>query len=93
MVFDGASCEIQIRVMGAREPNDHMYFPNPDQKVLLFYNNRYHIDVKNQTTVTDLNRINFVNLFYSFIFQQSLIKICQLFPNYTVNYQNPYFIA
>jgi len=37
-------------------------------------------------TVTDLNRINFVDLSYSFIFQQSLIKIYQLFPNYTVNY-------
>jgi len=47
---------------------------------------------KNHTAFTDLNRINFVDLFYSFIFQQSLIKICQSFPNYTVNYLNLYFM-
>jgi len=47
---------------------------------------------KNHSTVTYLNRINFVNLFYSFIFQQSLIKIYQLFPNCMANYQNPYFM-
>jgi len=41
---------------------------------------------------TDLNGINFINLFYPFIFQQLLFNICQLFPNYTVNYQNPYFM-
>jgi len=29
---------------------------------------------KNHTTVTDLKCINLVNLFYSFIFQQSLFK-------------------
>jgi len=42
---------------------------------------------ENHTTVTDVSGINFVDLFYSFIFQQSLIKICQFFPNYMVNYQ------
>jgi len=55
------------------------------------FTNRSRLDGKNHTTVTDLNHINFIDLFYSFIFYQWLIKICRLFPNYTVNYQNPYF--
>jgi len=29
---------------------------------------------------------------YSFTFQQSHNKICRLFPNYAVNYQDPYFV-
>jgi len=67
----------------------------PDQKSGSRYcdfTNRCRIDGVNHTTVTDLNRINFVYLFYSFSFQQALIKICWLFPNYSVNYQNPYFM-
>jgi len=48
------------------------------------------IDEKNHATATDFSRINFDNLFCSFIFHQSLIKICQLYPNHTVNYQNPF---
>jgi len=48
---------------------------------------------KSQNVVTDLNNINFVDVFYSLIFRRSLNKICRLFPNYTVNYQNPYFIS
>jgi len=56
------------------------------------FTNRRLIDGKNHTTVTDLNHINFDDLFYSFIFQQSLIKICGLFPNYSLNYQKPYFM-
>jgi len=54
------------------------------------FTNKCHIDGKNHSTVTDLNHINFVDLFYSFIFQQLLIKICLFFPNYTLNYQNPF---
>jgi len=42
------------------------------------FTNRCHIDGKNHKAVTDLNRKNFFNLLYSFIFQQSLIKICRL---------------
>jgi len=56
------------------------------------FTNRCRIDGKNHTTVTDLNLKNFVNLYFSFIFHQSLIKICRLFPNYSVIYENPYFM-
>jgi len=68
---------------------------SPDQKSgtpIYDYTKRCSIDGKNHTTVPDLNCINVVNLFYSFIFQQSLVLICQLFPNYTVNHQSPYFM-
>jgi len=67
----------------------------PDRKsgtLFCDFTNRCRKDGKNHTTVTDLNLINFVDLFYSFIFQQLLIKISQLFPNYMANYQNPYFM-
>jgi len=37
------------------------------------FTNRCRKDVKNHTTVTDLNRINFFDLLYIFIFQQFLI--------------------
>jgi len=36
--------------------------------------NRWNIDGKSHTTATDLKRINFVNLFYSFIFNNHLQK-------------------
>jgi len=52
---------------------------------------RCRIDGKNYTTVTDFNCLN-TSIFFSFIFKQSLIKICRLFPDYTVNYRNPYFM-
>jgi len=43
------------------------------------FTKRCRIDRKITQKVSDLKRINFINLYYSFIFQQSLIKICQLF--------------
>jgi len=71
-------------------------FNQPDRKSgtpLCDFTNRCRIDgKKSHNAVTDLNCINFIDLFYSFIFQQSLIKLYQLFPNYTANYQNPYFM-
>jgi len=67
-------------------------FLHPDQKsgtLFCDFTNKCHVDGK---TVTDLNRINFADLLYSFILQHTLIKTCWLFPNYTVNYQNPIFM-
>jgi len=65
----------------------------PDRKIgtpFCDFTNKSCIDRKNSTPVADLNCINFVDLIYFFIFQQSLIKICRLFLNYTAKDQNPY---
>jgi len=59
----------------------------PDQKSgtpFCDFNKRSHLDRKNHTTVTYLNFIYFIKLFYSFIFQRNgLLK----FANYSQNIQ------
>jgi len=69
---------------------------------LLIITNLFHSKVKILVKILDcieklhnsyrFNLLSIFDWFYSFIFQQLLFKICRLFPNYTVNYLNPYFM-
>jgi len=91
---------IQIDFSASSKLFSELCFPIKNETLLLVstapfcdITNRCHKDrKKSHNIVTDLNHINFIGLFYSFIYQQLLIKICWLFTNFIVNYQNPYFL-